>query len=202
MIDTPPKRAAERIRETAHALFYDKGVRAVGVDEIVRRSGVTKPTLYRAFASKDDLIADYVAAWTSGFTDRFEAALAEHPDDVRAGILAWFKREASRAGKASYRGCAASNVAVEHPEKEHQARAALLVHKARMRERLKALAREMGARKPGQLGDGLFLLMEGVFASGQQFDEDGPADNARKAAAALIDAYVLDEQDIVSYLRT
>src|SRR3546814_7891364 len=42
---------------TARDLFYRRGIRAVGVEEIVNRAGVTKPSLYRAFASKDDLVA-------------------------------------------------------------------------------------------------------------------------------------------------
>jgi len=48
------KAAANRVLEAALDLFYQRGVRAVGVDEIVCKAGVTKPSLYRAFASKDD----------------------------------------------------------------------------------------------------------------------------------------------------
>ena len=53
MADTAaaPKRAADRIRETARDLFYRQGIRAVGVDQIVTEAGVTKPSLYRAFGS-------------------------------------------------------------------------------------------------------------------------------------------------------
>ncbi|MFD2498352.1 TetR/AcrR family transcriptional regulator [Rhizorhabdus histidinilytica] len=51
------KTAATRVFEAARDLFYHRGIRAVGVDEIVCKAGVTKPSLYRAFASKDDLIA-------------------------------------------------------------------------------------------------------------------------------------------------
>ena len=54
-------KAAERILSTAGELFYREGTRAVGVDEIVTRAGATKPSLYRAFESKDHLIAAYLA---------------------------------------------------------------------------------------------------------------------------------------------
>ena len=55
-----PLRAADRIRASASELFYREGIRAVGVDEVVDRAGVTKPSLYRSFASKDDLAAAYL----------------------------------------------------------------------------------------------------------------------------------------------
>ena len=55
-----PPRAAERILGVARDLFYREGIRAVGVDEIVRQAGVTKPSLYRSFPSKDELAASYL----------------------------------------------------------------------------------------------------------------------------------------------
>ena len=51
----------DRIRQSARELFYREGIRAVGVDEIVNRAGVTKPSLYRSFSSKDALAAAYLA---------------------------------------------------------------------------------------------------------------------------------------------
>src|SRR5689334_18208895 len=53
----PRKKASDRIFETALELFYQRGIRAVGVDEIVCQAGVTKPSLYRSFESKDALVA-------------------------------------------------------------------------------------------------------------------------------------------------
>lgn len=47
-----PLQAADRIRASASELFYREGIRAVGVDEVVDRAGVTKPSLYRSFASR------------------------------------------------------------------------------------------------------------------------------------------------------
>lgn len=189
-VDVTLKRAAERIRDAARALFYARGIRAVGVDEIVTTAGVTKPSLYRSFASKDALAAAFVADWGADAVARFDAVLAKHPADPREGVLAWFKRISNRAADTAFRGCAASNAAVEFPERGHVARAAAITHKKAMRRRLGEVARAMNARKPDQLADGLMLLMEGCLVTGQMFDADGPADAAKKAAAALIDAYV------------
>ena len=50
----------ERVLETAYRLFSRHGTRAVGVDRIIAESGVAKMTLYRNFASKDDLILAFL----------------------------------------------------------------------------------------------------------------------------------------------
>src|SRR5216683_869693 len=60
----PPKgevSARERILATASELFYREGIRAIGVDTVVERSGVSKTSLYRLFESKDALIAAFAA---------------------------------------------------------------------------------------------------------------------------------------------
>ena len=57
---TSHKSARERILETAEELFYREGIRAVGIDTIIEKSGVAKMSLYRSFPSKDDLVAAYL----------------------------------------------------------------------------------------------------------------------------------------------
>src|ERR1700753_3486766 len=84
-----PKRAAERIRESARDLFYRQGVRAVGVDEIVTRAGVTKPSLYRSFPSKDELAADYLRHMGEEGLARFDSVLAADPDNPRKQFRLW-----------------------------------------------------------------------------------------------------------------
>src|ERR1700761_2688749 len=84
-VTEPPRlRAADRIRQTAQELFYREGIRAVGVDEIVTRAGVTKPSLYRSYASKDELAAEYLRDYEVAFWKVFEAGAEKYPDDVRA----------------------------------------------------------------------------------------------------------------------
>lgn len=184
-----PPRAAERIRASARELFYREGIRAVGVDEIVNRAGVTKPSLYRAFPSKDDLAAAYLSDYDREFWPRFEAPGGKHYSDPRAHVLAYIRELANRAVKDGYRGCGLSNAAVEYPGHTHPARLVAETHKKALRQRLRELAAEMGARDPRMLGDGLMLLIEGVYVTGQQ-SASGPAQSALAAATALIDACV------------
>ncbi len=184
-----PPRAAERIRASARELFYREGIRAVGVDEIVSRAGVTKPSLYRAFPSKDDLAAAYLADYDREFWPRFEKPGGKACADARAQVLAYISELSGRAVKDGYRGCGLSNAAVEYPGHSHPARLVAETHKKALRQRLRELAAEMGARDPRLLGDALMLLIEGVYVTGQQ-SAGGPAQSALKAAIALIDACV------------
>lgn len=170
-----PKRAAERIRESARDLFYRQGIRAVGVDEIVAHAGVTKPSLYRSFPSKDDLAADYLRHMGEEGIARFDAMIAAHPENPRGQFHAWLKDLLDKAAKPDYRGCGSTNAAVEYPNRSHPARKAAVDIKRRFRSRLEMLARAMGAPQPDKLGDALMLLLEGVYASGQLFGDGGPA---------------------------
>jgi AcrR family transcriptional regulator len=185
-----PLKAAERIRRTARELFYRRGIRAVGVDEIVTQAGVTKPSLYRSFASKDDLAAAYLVEYDREFWQRFDEGKATHPNDPRAQLIAYMTGLGERAAKSLYRGCGLTNAAVEYPTPDHPARIVSLRNKQELRRRLREMAADMGAKNPDQLGDGLLLLLEGCFASGQLFGEDGPAGQLAAVADALIEASI------------
>jgi len=187
--DTAPPRAADRIRASARELFYREGIRAVGVDEIVTRAGVTKPSLYRAFPSKDELAAAYLSDYDRDFWPRFENPGGQTYRDPRAQVLAYIRELSKRAVQDGYRGCGLSNAAVEYPGHAHPARRVAEAHKKELRRRLRELAAAMGARDPAMLGDGLMLLIEGIYVTGQQ-SNGGPAQSAVAAAEALIDASV------------
>ncbi|MDQ6433556.1 TetR/AcrR family transcriptional regulator [Mesorhizobium sp. LHD-90] len=183
-------RAADRILDTARRLFYLEGIRAIGVDEIVRQAGVTKPSLYRSFASKDDLAASYLKVYDQEFWKRFDASVAAHPGDPHRQILAFLSGVGERAVMEGYRGCGMTNAAVEYPEPNHPARAVGEANKRELRRRLREMASGMGTDDPDTLGDGLLLLIEGAYISGQLFGPGGPAASVARNADLLIEASV------------
>lgn len=184
----PKPRAADRIRAVADEMFYREGIRAIGVDEIVTRAGVTKPSLYRSYASKDELAAAYLADYDERFCRKFDEAGIGLEHDPRGHVLAYLEGLAQRATKAGYRGCGLTNAAVEYPQPNHPARKVAESSKRVFRARLVALAQAMGAGDPQALGDGLLLLIEGTYASGQLFGKGGPAKSLLDNARRLIDA--------------
>ncbi len=143
-----PVRAGDRIRAAARELFYSRGFRGVGVDEIVARAGVTKPSLYRGFASKDALVVACLEDYDAGLRGRLDEALAAHPDDPQAGLLAFLDGIARRSARPGFRGCGLTNAVVEYPEADHPVRAAACEGKRMLHARLTEVAGTLGRRRP------------------------------------------------------
>lgn len=75
--------ARQRILATAYELFTRRGIRDVGVDEVVQKAAVAKTTLYRHFPSKDDLVVAFLAereqAWTVEIVEKQSQLRADDP---------------------------------------------------------------------------------------------------------------------------
>src|SRR5277367_1354833 len=150
----PPR---ERILEAAEELFYRHGIRAVGVDAIAEAAGTNKMTLYRHFASKDELVAEYLRQSAQGADacwERFEQA---YPGDALAQLRAWLAEMAGHLAEADERGCALANAAVELPEKDHPARRVIEECKRALRNRLIQLCRDADLSEPEMLADELYI---------------------------------------------
>src|ERR1700758_5255185 len=102
-----------RILDTACKLFYQRGVRAVGVDLVVEKAGVAKTSLYRHFGTKDDLIAAFLAREDKDFWGTWDRVANRHADDALAELTAHLGWIGERIGRPNYRGCPQINVAAE-----------------------------------------------------------------------------------------
>ena len=189
VIDAERKPARQRVFEAAQALFYERGVRAVGVDEIVQRAGVTKPSLYRAFASKDALVAACLEDFTQSARLGVEAVIAAAGDNPAQALRAVIAHFATKMACADFRGCPMSNSAVELTDPDNPARAVALGCKTDLRDRIAQLAADARADDPDGLADGLMLLVEGAFAMHQICGCDGPASALEASAARLLRAH-------------
>lgn len=188
--EAPKPRVRDRLMLKARELFYCRGIRAVGVDTIASEAGTNKMSFYRNFASKDELVAEYLRGEEREGWRWWDDAVAAHPGDPRAQVEALFDRLVKTTCKDGSRGCALANAAVEITEPDHPARPIVEKYKAEMRRRFRQLAREMAARDADALGDALMLLWEGSYLTRLSFSgPHGPVQGAAQAARALIDAY-------------
>lgn len=175
-----------RILETASALFYAKGVRAVGVDLVVEQAGVAKTSLYRHFRTKDDLVAAFLEREDQDFWGTWDSVAQQHNDDAGAELDAHLGWIGERVGRTNYRGCPQINVAAEFPEADHPARKVAAAHKLEMRRRLRGISERLGARRPDELAAQLSLLINGAFVSSQVLEPQEAVPMLRRAAHALI----------------
>src|SRR3954452_23803994 len=95
----------ERVLEVAQNLFYWQGIRATGIDRIAAEAGVAPTTLYRLFASKDDLVAAYIEQAGEEYRRLLEAATARSIGPARERILALFDTILDQVQPENCRGC-------------------------------------------------------------------------------------------------
>lgn len=180
--------AAERILQTASRLFYEEGIRAVGVDAISEAADVSKVTLYKNFGSKDELVAAYLRRRDG----RWRAVLARdtdrHADPVER-LLAVFDAYGDYLfDEEGYRGCAFINAAAELPDDDHPARPVIRAHKDGIREHLSILAARAGFRAPEALAERLLILLEGAWVTAVVRRSAAPLDSAREVAVRLLES--------------
>lgn len=176
--------ARERILETASRLFYRHGFVSVGVDTVTAEAGVAKMTLYRHFASKDDLIVAYLERSNEQFWRWFDGALGEGAP--RAQLVRLFDQLGNFATSPACFGCMFQLAAADFPDAEHPANRIALAHKTSVLERLADLGAQAGSSDPDALAAQLLLLMDGAFVASRMFRSSSPARHVGPAAAAII----------------
>jgi AcrR family transcriptional regulator len=182
-------RVRDRIFQTACDLFYQHGIRAVGVDAIATEAGTNKMSFYRAFGSKEELVRQYLLQQTREYFEYWDETVKPYQGKPRAQIEALFRSHAQAMAQDGCRGCALGNAAVEIGEEDDALAQVVREYKGEVRARLRALARELGALNAAALGDSLMLLMDGAYFTRLAFAScDCPAQAIISAANALIDA--------------
>jgi AcrR family transcriptional regulator len=178
----------DRILATATELFYKHGIRAVGVDLVVKEAGVAKTSLYRHFGTKDDLVVAFLRFMDQEFWKTWDEVAARHPEDARAELYAQLEWIGERAGKPGYRGCPQLNIAAEFPDVDHPARKFAKEHKRELRRRLRVIAKKLKCSAPDVLAGQLAVLINGAFVSTPMYERGEATMLLRRAADALLAA--------------
>lgn len=176
-----------KVVDTALRLFYEHGLHAVSVDTILIEAGVSKPTLYKYFRSKNELIL---------------AALRLRDEQIRN----WFMREMERRGKSAreqllalfdildefiqgkeFRGCMFINATVEFPGLDDPIHHAAAEHKRIFGRHIAQLVDSLQVLAPDELTQELLILMEGAIITAHVSQSTTAAKYAKKSAEVLID---------------
>ena len=174
----------ERILATTDRLFYEQGIRAVGVDTVAAEAGISKRTLYNYYPSKDELIAAYLSR-------RFKPVpLTDAPPAQQ--ILGNFDRLERSFSNGRFRGCPFVNAVAELKEPDHAANKIAIAFKDERRAWFRELLRRLGVADPDCLAMQLMLLVDGAIAAAVVRGDPKVARAAREAAATLLSAAGVD----------
>ncbi|MFR9769034.1 TetR/AcrR family transcriptional regulator [Nocardia sp. SC052] len=174
----------EAVLDIACQLFYDNGVHAVGVDEVVRRAGIAKASLYRWFPTKDALILAVLDRIDQQLWARWDEVAEQFADDAEAELRAQITWMTDMAASPGYRGCAFVNTAAEFSERHDEIRDRCLQHERELGMRLRRLGRRLAVPDPDSFADQLQLGIVGTFTTSGLFSSAGPG----RRLPALLDA--------------
>jgi AcrR family transcriptional regulator len=178
--------ARERILTAAYELFARRGIRDVGVDEVIERAGVAKASLYRHFPSKNDLVIAFLELreerWTVDWVEAEARRRGATPEEQLLAVFdlfdEWFHR-------VDFEACSFINVLLEMGP-AHPAGAASVQHLANIRSIVSELAEEAGLREPDSFARSWHILMKGSIVSAAEGDTEA-AQRARSMARLLIE---------------
>jgi AcrR family transcriptional regulator len=191
---TSTQGARDHILQVASRLFYEHGVQAVGLQQIIDEYGCGKALLYREFASKDDLVVAWLQQNRDAWRAKYDEIARSHAGDPVGQLLAIVRSATDDVSCDGFRGCAFRNTHVEFPNPAHPAHKVAVDHLDERREVLRRLAAEAKAGDPERLADRIMLIIDGVIANGAVFGCDGAAAAAESLAEDVIRAAIPADQ--------
>ena len=181
----PTAPAKLRILETANQLFYDDGIRNVGVDRLISASSVTKATFYKHYGSKDRLITEYIG-YRHRLAAEWLADLVALDDDADRALAAVQESITTAVSTPGFRGCPFINAAAEFPDSTHPVRRAVESHREWYVDVLEQLLRRMGHPMSGEAADDLMLARDGAMTGGYAGDPIASTTALNRAFARVV----------------
>ncbi len=181
-----PNDTREKILTTAEQLIYRNGIHATGMDLLVKTSGVARKSIYRYFATKDDVAAAALherdERWMHWF--RTECDKGDTPQDrilnMFTALKGWFESE-------GFRGCAFINTAGEVGDPDDPVRQIARLHKQKLLDYALELTSQVGIGQPSALARQLLILIEGAITLSYVMGDNSAADSARDVAQLLLE---------------
>lgn len=177
----------EHLIETALELFSRHGFHGVGIDTILKESGVAKRTLYNHFKSKDELILAALRHYDERFRNFFMRAVEGKKENPRDRLLAVFDVAEEWFNQKDFFGCIFVGATNEYPENGTAIRHVCREYKRLIERYIEELASDAKMDQPGELAGQLMLLFEGAITMAQINNTPLSARLAKRAAKVLIE---------------
>jgi AcrR family transcriptional regulator len=176
----------DKILKTAEELIYQNGIHAMGMDLLVKTSGVARKSIYRHFANKEDVasaaLTERDERWMQWF--RTESDKGKTPQErilnMFTVLKSWFESD-------GFRGCAFINTAGEVGDPEDPVRQIARMHKQKLLDYALELAEQLNVEHPDDLARQLLILLEGAITMSYVMGDGSAADNAQDIAKLMLE---------------
>lgn len=182
----------EKIITAAYELFYAQGYQATKMDQIIENSGVSKPTVYTYFATKEDLCVAYIKERHKREMASLNEAIEweKTPGDRYMAVVRWLKRALMDSG---YRGCGFFNMVSEIPDPGNPIIVEAKSFIDKFRETIKYLVVDLknsDTKKKNldsdRIADAYYIVLCGAIMCSQEYQEPWPIDRAIEEVERLI----------------
>ena len=176
----------DKILKTAEELIYQNGIHAMGMDLLVKTSGVARKSIYRHFANKEDVasaaLSERDERWMQWF--RTESDKGKTPQErilnMFSVLKSWFESD-------GFRGCAFINTAGEVGDPEDPVRQIAKMHKQKLLDYALELTEQLNVEHPEDLARQLLILLEGAITMSYVMGDGSAADNAQDIAKLMLE---------------
>lgn len=186
----------EHILQTASQLFYSQGIKATGVDAIVKAAGTTKMSLYKYFPSKDDLVRAHLCRSRDVLLDQIRNGIQRRADNPKQQLLAIFEVFEDLLDTPDFRGCPFINAAAEFAAENNPVQQLAAEFYAQFHSLLADLAKQAGILSPGKLASQLVILIAGTIVNAQIQGHAEAMHHAHTAAQILINSQLPANKDM------
>lgn len=173
------------ILDVTEKLIYRHGIAATGMDLLVKTAGVSRKSIYRYFANKDDLVIAALqrrdARWLQWLRDEVERVegSGERLIALFGALKVWFD-------SADFRGCAFINTSGETGDPQNPVRLLAKAHKQKLFEYALELCQAHGTPDPERQAAQLLILIDGAITVALVMGDSTAADNAQQMARTLL----------------
>ncbi|MEP2031563.1 MAG: TetR family transcriptional regulator [Paracoccaceae bacterium] len=182
----PTKR--DELIQKALLAFYRNGFHATGMDMLASETGISKTSMYKHFRTKEDLILAVLRLRDEHFRNWLYRRMEELAETPRGQLIAMFDALEEWFDEPGYKGCLFIKASSEYQNSDHPIHMQSADHKRMLERHVIEVAEKAQLDNPVELARQLLLLKEGAIVTAHLGHTKRPAQAARTAAVALIEA--------------
>ena len=186
-------KARDKIVEAASELFFEQGYQATTIDDVIDRSGISRPTLYNHFKTKEELCVEYLKERRRNDLGLLKETMRK--EKTAKGKFLTAARVMDQTMSAThFRGCRYFNMISEVADCNSPISKEARVYVDGFRDIIKDGVLELRGSDPkyrkldvDATAESYYLLVNGAIMASQEYRERWPIDRALKDIERLME---------------